>query len=73
MWFLVMSICGLGAAFLANFQIQNLLAGSLQGGALLAIVLVLPLFGALVLSVIPTTALKAIRVWTLAITLITLL
>lgn len=63
MWFLVMSISGMGAAFLANFQIQNLLA----------IVLLLPLFGALVLSVIPSTALKAIRVWTLAITLITLL
>jgi hypothetical protein len=63
MWFLVMSICGMGAAFLANFQIQNLLA----------IVLLLPLVGALVLSVIPSTALKIIRVWTLGITLITLL
>lgn len=63
MWFLVMSICGLGAAFLANFQIQNLLA----------IVLVQPLFGAQVLCVIPSTELKTIRVWTLAVTFITLL
>lgn len=62
MSFLVMSCCGLGAAILANLQIENLLA----------IILLLPLAGALVLCLIPSSETKLIRVVALSTTLLTL-
>ena len=63
MSFLVMSCCGLGAAILANLQIENLLA----------IILVQPLTGALLLCLIPSSETKLIRIVALSTTLITLL
>nr|AWV56997.1 NADH dehydrogenase subunit 4 [Pseudopediastrum sp. CL0201VA] len=63
MWFLVLSLCGLGAAFLANFQNLNLLA----------YVLGTPLVGLVILCMIPSTMTKLIRVWALTVTIITLL